>query len=137
MAIVPLKMENLAKALLLVIAVQATFAVQQHSEPIAKSSTTSTIFTIPPLEDIMMASPTLEVQIILALFHTILWFILVNFVIYNIARNIIPKLESKKQFLHLHREANKQIINFDAGEEGEKQTMEFAWVYTPYTLVNR
>ena len=72
------------------------------------------------IQDILLATAKIEVQIILALLHSVLWYVLINYVLFAIARKIICNMRSKKQFLHQTCESMKKMVG-DAWEDEESQ----------------
>ena len=78
-------------------------------------------FTMPPLNDLLMVAPRIEVQITLAILHVILWYFLINYLLYPIGIHIISNLKSRKQFCHLNRETFKKMLMWDMGDDEETQ----------------
>lgn len=78
-------------------------------------------FRMTSLNDILIAAPKLEAQLILAFMYTILWYILINHVFVPIGNSFIAKLKSKKRFIHFNRESFKNTIKWDIGDDEEEQ----------------
>ena len=76
---------------------------------------------MPSLNDIIFAAPKLEVQLILALIYTILWYFLINHVFVPIGNSFISQLKSKKRFIHFNRESFKKMIKWDIGNDEDEQ----------------
>ena len=73
--------------------------------------------------DLLVATPTVEVQIALAIFHTFLWYFLINEVLVPIGCHVIARFESKKRFIHFNRQSFKKMIKWDIGDDEEEQIM--------------
>ena len=78
-------------------------------------------FTMPSINDLLMARPRLDVQISLAAIHIIIWHILFRYVFYPIVFWVITRLKRKKQFLELNRQTFKKMLNWDIGNVEEEQ----------------
>lgn len=74
--------------------------------------------------DLAFAEPRLEVQVALAGLHAASWFVMTQYIVPPIARKIISGLESKDRFLQLNRESVKNILQYDMGDDPDKQLRE-------------
>ena len=78
------------------------------------------------LNDLIMAVPKLEVQVTLALFHTILWYFLINHIFVPLGILIISNLRSKKRFIHFNRESFQKMVQWDIGDDEDEQIIAIA-----------
>lgn len=78
-------------------------------------------YGIPPMEDLLLAAPRMDVQICLVVIHTICWFFLVNYVFKAIAISIIRNLQNKERFISFHRDSYKKILGMDIGANEEEE----------------
>ena len=76
---------------------------------------------MPTIHDLLVAAPKLEVQLLLVLIQTMLWYVLINHILMPIGALIISNLKSKKQFLHFNMEYLKDTLGVDFGEDQAKQ----------------
>ena len=76
-------------------------------------------------QDILMATPKLEVQIVLALLHSFIWYVLINHVIWSISYKVIHNMKSKKRFLYHTRQTTKKLVGYDPGDNEDSQ-LDFA-----------
>ena len=78
---------------------------------------------MPSLSEMLMAAPKLDVQITLAILHTILWYFLINHMFIPITIWVINNLENKKRFIYFNRLTFKKIIGWDLGDNEEEQIL--------------
>ena len=78
-------------------------------------------FSMPSFHDLLMASPRLEVQITLAILHTIFWYYIINRIFYPLVIRAICGLKCKKQFIDFNRQSFKKLMLWDIGEIEEEQ----------------
>ena len=57
------------------------------------------IRNLPPVSDLLMAKPTADVQITLAIIHACIWFYLINKIFVPIIVFIISNLKTKERFI--------------------------------------
>ena len=83
-------------------------------------------YPIPSTSDLLMAAPRAEVQIILALIHTCVWYFLINEIFVPIGILIFSNLKTKKRFLHFNRQTMKKAIGWDIGDDENEQMLAIA-----------
>ena len=81
---------------------------------------------VPPVSDLLMAKPTLDVQITLAIIHTCIWFYLINKIFVPIIVWIISNLKTKQRFIFFKRQLFKKAIGWDIGEDENEQKLAIA-----------
>ena len=85
-------------------------------------------FQMPSISDLIMASPQLEVQLTLTIFHTVIWYFLIFYVFYPFVVRMISSLQNKKQFIHYNRETFKKLMMWDIGDVEEEQVETIATI---------
>ena len=78
-------------------------------------------YGIPPMKDLLLSVPRIDVQISLVLIHIIVWFILVNYIFKPIAVRIIWNLKNKERLISFHRDTYKKQIGMDIGDTEEEE----------------
>ena len=86
-------------------------------DEILQSSTEPKSFSFLSVNDLLMAAPKLEVQLALAGLHTIMWYIMINFIWLPIGIWLISTLTCKKQFLRFNRHTFKKLLMYDMGDD--------------------
>ena len=78
---------------------------------------------MPSLSELLRAAPKLNVQIQLAILHTILWYFLINHVFVPITISVINNLKTKKRFIYFNRQTFKKMLGWDLGDNEEEQIL--------------
>ena len=83
-------------------------------------------YAIPSVSDLLMAKPTVDVQIALAIIHTFIWFYLINKIFVPIIFWIYHNMKSKQRFLYFNRRLFKKAIGWDIGGDENEQKLAIA-----------
>ena len=83
-------------------------------------------YGMPPMEDLLLSAPRIDVQISLVIFHIIIWFILVNYIFIPIASRLIRCLNCKEQFIRCHLDAYKKM-GLEVGDNEDEEIEFIAW----------
>jgi len=78
-------------------------------------------FSTITFHDLLIAASRLEVQIVLAILHTIFWYHVIHRIFYPLVIRAIYGLECKKQFIEFNRQCFKKLMLWDIGEVEEEQ----------------
>jgi len=83
-------------------------------------------YAIPSVSDLLMAKPTADVQITLAIIHSFIWFYLINKIFVPIIFWIYHNMKSKQRFLYFNRRLFKKAIGWDIGGDENEQKLAIA-----------
>ena len=83
-------------------------------------------YAIPSVSDLLMAKPTADVQITLAIIHACIWFYLINKIFVPIIVFIISNLKTKERFIYFNRQLFKKAIGWDIGEDENEAKLAIA-----------
>ena len=76
-------------------------------------------FSTVTLEGLLYSKPEWETQICLALCHSVVWYLLLNWILPPLITSLIRGMRTKDQFLLMNKRTFKSMMMWDMGEDQE------------------